>query len=131
ITIQQVLDLSLALCNALEYLHDVAVPGRIVCHRDLKPDDIGFAQDVTLKLIDFGLGKATHGPVPLPGLGDREKLDEGGGEITIPALRGERKPAHFCVHRFSACLFTTARVRCPAQGICKERTRGMGGVCCL
>lgn len=59
IIIQQVLDLSLALCNALEYLHDVAVPGRIVCHRDLKPDNIGFAQDGTLKLIDFGLGKVT------------------------------------------------------------------------
>ncbi|CAN0222212.1 unnamed protein product [Ectocarpus sp. 4 AP-2014] len=55
--ISKVLDLSLALCNALEYLHDVAVPGRIVCHRDLKPDNIGFAQDGTLKLIDFGLGK--------------------------------------------------------------------------
>ncbi|CAN0490967.1 unnamed protein product, partial [Hapterophycus canaliculatus] len=54
---QQVLDHSLALCNALEYLHDVAVPGRIVCHRDLKPDNIGFAEDGTLKLIDFGLGK--------------------------------------------------------------------------
>lgn len=53
----KVLDLSLALCNALEYLHDVAVPGRIVCHRDLKPDNIGFAADGTLKLIDFGLGK--------------------------------------------------------------------------
>eukprot|EP00752_Nemacystus_decipiens_P009850 g8787.t2 len=55
--ISKVLDLSLALCNALEYLHDVAVPGRIVCHRDLKPDNIGFAEDGTLKLIDFGLGK--------------------------------------------------------------------------
>ncbi|CAM9236367.1 unnamed protein product [Ectocarpus sp. 6 AP-2014] len=77
--ISKVLDLSLALCNALEYLHDVAVPGRIVCHRDLKPDNTGFAQDGTLKLIDFGLGKATHGPVLPPGLGDREKLDEGGG----------------------------------------------------
>lgn len=55
----QVLDLSLALCNALEYLHDVAVPGRIVCHRDLKPDNIGFAADGTLKLIDFGLGKVS------------------------------------------------------------------------
>ncbi|CBN76004.1 conserved unknown protein [Ectocarpus siliculosus] len=57
--ISKVLDLSLALCNALEYLHDVAVPGRIVCHRDLKPDNTGFAQDGTLKLIDFGLGKQT------------------------------------------------------------------------
>lgn len=56
---RQVLDLSLALCNALEYLHDVAVPGRIVCHRDLKPDNIGFAEDGTLKLIDFGLGKVS------------------------------------------------------------------------
>ncbi|CAN0182729.1 unnamed protein product, partial [Ectocarpus sp. 6 AP-2014] len=133
ITIQQVLDLSLALCNALEYLHDVAVPGRIVCHRDLKPDDIGFAQDVTLKLIDFGLGKATHGPVPPPGLGDREKLDEGGGGGKSRYLLSEANGNQriFCVHRFSACLFTTARVRCPAEGICKERTRGMGGVCCL
>ena len=51
------LDLSLDLCNALEYLHDVAVPGRIVCHRDLKPDNIGFAEDGSLKVIDFGLGK--------------------------------------------------------------------------
>lgn len=55
----QVLDLALALCNALEYLHDVAVPGRIVCHRDLKPDNIAFSEDGTLKLIDFGLGKVT------------------------------------------------------------------------
>ncbi|CAN0487941.1 unnamed protein product [Laminaria digitata] len=55
--VMQVLDLALALCNALEYLHDVAVPGRIVCHRDLKPDNIGFAADGSLKVIDFGLGK--------------------------------------------------------------------------
>ncbi|CAN0342643.1 unnamed protein product [Ascophyllum nodosum] len=57
LSLSKVLDLSLALCNALEYLHDCAVPGRIVCHRDLKPDNIGLMEDGTLKLIDFGLGK--------------------------------------------------------------------------
>ncbi|CAM9637805.1 unnamed protein product [Choristocarpus tenellus] len=47
----------MALSNALEYLHDTAVSGRIVCHRDLKPDNIGFTKDGVLKIIDFGLGK--------------------------------------------------------------------------
>lgn len=59
-SIRQVIDLSLKLCNALEYLHDVAVPGRIVCHRDLKPDNIAFAENGNLKLIDFGLGKVRN-----------------------------------------------------------------------
>ncbi|CAM9388740.1 unnamed protein product, partial [Ectocarpus sp. 6 AP-2014] len=128
ITIQQVLDLSLALCNALEYLHDVAVPGRIVCHRDLKPDNTGFAQDGTLKLIDFGLGKATHGPVLPPGLGDREKLDEGGGggEITIPVLRGERKPAHFLRAQILGMPFYHSPCAVPRGGNMQRKNAGDG-----
>ncbi|CAN0355709.1 unnamed protein product [Ectocarpus sp. 6 AP-2014] len=129
--ISKVLDLSLALCNALEYLHDVAVPGRIVCHRDLKPDNTGFAQDGTLKLIDFGLGKATHGPVLPPGLGDREKLDEGGGgggEITIPALRGERKPAHFLRAQILGMPFYPQSVRgAPRREYAKKERGGWVG----
>ncbi|CAM9783569.1 unnamed protein product, partial [Phaeothamnion confervicola] len=48
---------ALELSNALEYLHDLAVPGRIVTHRDLKPDNIAIAADGKFKILDFGLGK--------------------------------------------------------------------------
>lgn len=40
---------------ALSYLHEKAFPGSICLHRDLKPDNIGFTLDGTVKLIDFGL----------------------------------------------------------------------------
>ncbi|CAM9352166.1 unnamed protein product, partial [Chrysoparadoxa australica] len=55
--LSMVLDLAIQLTSAGQYLHDAAVPGRIVLHRDLKPDNIGFSKSGDLKLLDFGLGK--------------------------------------------------------------------------
>lgn len=34
------------LAEALRYLHEEAIPGRMVVHRDLKPDNIGFSAEV-------------------------------------------------------------------------------------
>jgi serine/threonine protein kinase len=50
-------ELALQLASALEYLHE-----RRIVFRDLKPQNIGFTSDGTLKLFDFGLCRELPSP---------------------------------------------------------------------
>lgn len=50
-----VLKCARSLAVALEYMHKKAVPSCMLLHRDLKPDNICFELDGTVKLLDFGL----------------------------------------------------------------------------
>jgi serine/threonine protein kinase len=52
-----VLRIAKAIAEAMAYCHESAIPGCIVMHRDLKPDNIGFTLDGTVKILDFGLAK--------------------------------------------------------------------------
>lgn len=45
------------MADALNYMHNDAMPGKLVLHRDLKPDNIGFDDAGNLKLIDLGMGR--------------------------------------------------------------------------
>lgn len=54
-TFLDVLRFSCQLAEALHYLHHLADAGTITIHRDLKPDNVGFCADGTLRLFDFGL----------------------------------------------------------------------------
>ncbi|CAN0063951.1 unnamed protein product [Pylaiella littoralis] len=56
-TYEELLRQGLQLAEALKYMHNDAMPGKLVVHRDLKPDNIGFDAQGNLKLIDLGLGR--------------------------------------------------------------------------
>jgi len=53
-----------SLARAMQYCHEQAIPGSMVLHRDLKPDNIGFTLDGKVKLIDFGLARMLENSDP-------------------------------------------------------------------
>ncbi|RUL88554.1 serine/threonine-protein kinase [Tautonia sociabilis] len=57
---QQVVELGIQLCQALQYAHD-----HQVVHRDLKPSNLMITRDGRLKLTDFGIAKDLDATVNL------------------------------------------------------------------
>jgi len=60
LSMEDALKYARAIADALSFCHSAAMPGCMVLHRDLKPDNIGFTVagvDRQLKIFDFGLSR--------------------------------------------------------------------------
>jgi serine/threonine protein kinase len=53
-----------SIADAMAYCNRDAIPGCMVLHRDLKPDNIGFTLSGVVKLMDFGLAKILENATP-------------------------------------------------------------------
>ncbi len=53
-----------SLADAMAYCQGEAIPGAMVLHRDLKPDNIGFTLSGQVKVLDFGLAHVLDNATP-------------------------------------------------------------------
>mmetsp|Transcript_5277 Transcript_5277/g.7938 ORF Transcript_5277/g.7938 Transcript_5277/m.7938 type:complete len:528 (-) Transcript_5277:219-1802(-) len=109
------------IANGLRYLHDEAMPGKMVIHRDLKPDNIGFTKDNDAKLLDLGLAKC------VPKSQDQDATYEmtgatGSVRYMAPEV-AESRPYNekVDVHSYSIVLWEMKSMRKPYEGLHRDQ----------
>ena len=60
ITYRRAVEIGVSLADALSYLHERFHSEAMIIHRDIKPDNVGFTDNGTLKLMDFGLSLCVY-----------------------------------------------------------------------
>lgn len=107
------------MADALNYLHSQVHEGAIVIHRDLKPDNVGFTANGTLKLFDFGLCtcvKAHEQAAEVYEMtGNTGSLRYMAPEVALRRSYNERVD----VYSFGIMVWQMARDRVPFKGLSK------------
>ena len=105
-SLEQRLDIFLAVCDAVSYAH-----GQLVVHRDLKPGNILVTADGTPKLLDFGIGKLLEeapSHLTITGMGPLTP-----GYASPEQLRGEPAATHSDVFSLGIILYQLLTDRHP------------------
>ena len=103
--------------DAFGYLHSGVHPDCSVIHRDLKPDNVGFTEDGSVKLFDFGLCtlvRRTHEPTDTYEMtGNTGSLRYMAGEVALRQPYNEKVD----VYSYGILVWQMAKDKVPFKGM--------------
>eukprot|EP00904_Undaria_pinnatifida_P010830 jgi/Undpi1/6878/HiC_scaffold_21.g09354.m1 len=107
----------LQVAEALEYLQVEAIPGAVVLHRDIRPDNVGIGRGGVVKIFDFGLSKALsvgfNGKLFCPMVGEAGSLRYAAPEVSMGLPHGGKAD----VYSWALLAWSVVAVREPFEGI--------------
>eukprot|EP00594_Rhizosolenia_setigera_P014797 CAMPEP_0178959226 /NCGR_PEP_ID=MMETSP0789-20121207/12150_1 /TAXON_ID=3005 /ORGANISM="Rhizosolenia setigera, Strain CCMP 1694" /LENGTH=710 /DNA_ID=CAMNT_0020642159 /DNA_START=246 /DNA_END=2378 /DNA_ORIENTATION=- len=109
------------IADSMAYLHGNALPGSMCLHRDIKPDNIGFTLDGTVKLLDFGLARVVDDASPYSN--DKYEMSGETGSLRYmsPEVADCRPYNHKAdVYSFSIVFWELLTRKRPYDGMSKE-----------
>eukprot|EP00903_Cladosiphon_okamuranus_P020815 g19118.t2 len=101
----------LQVAEALQYLHNDAIPGAMVLHRDIRPDNVGLARGGVVKIFDFGLSKAVVKDHEI--VGETGSLRYSAPEVSMALPHGDKAD----VYSWSLLAWSVASGRTPFEGV--------------
>lgn len=121
-TYEQVLHYARDIAAAMAYCHhNKAIANGILLHRDLKPDNIGFTADDTLKIFDFGLSRVIYDASPDDIGGFYDMSECGSWRYMAPEI-ADSKPYNqkVDIYSFAIILWEMMMFEKPFDGMTKE-----------
>mmetsp|Transcript_7385 Transcript_7385/g.11359 ORF Transcript_7385/g.11359 Transcript_7385/m.11359 type:complete len:401 (+) Transcript_7385:1-1203(+) len=110
-----------AIADAMAYCQAHAIPGAMCLHRDLKPDNIGFTLDGTVKIIDFGLATILDNASPYSDDTYNMSGETGSLRYMAPEVAEGLKYNHKAdVYSFGIILWEMNAFRKPFEGMNRE-----------
>jgi len=120
-TYLEVLRHARSLADALAYCHGRAIEGCMCLHRDLKPDNIGFTLDGTLKIIDFGLARILENSSPFSDEVYQMSGETGSLRYMAPEVAESRPYNHKAdVYSFGIILWEFLSMKKPYEGMNRQ-----------
>lgn len=109
------------LADALAYCQARAIPGGMVLHRDLKPDNVGFTLDGTVKLMDFGLSRIVDNASPFSEETYHMSGETGSLRYMAPEVASTRPYNHKAdVYSFGVILWELITRKKPYEGMNRQ-----------